>query len=102
MHDHTQSTATSIPSDLLQQRQRAVGLERLAQCLRPVISDTVVSKTAEWMSKAGAFMITHSPLPHPSHLTYSSDVSVLLVLSTSLSACAPSSPIHLPDRLQSG
>ena len=77
------------PPHALERSERAVGLERLGKRSRPHGPDLVVAEAAAVRCWRGRPRERKSAA-HPTHV---SEVSVLLVLSASASAAAPSCPM---------
>jgi hypothetical protein len=84
---------------LLERRERRVDLERLRERHGARLADPVSAQT---VARRGGSERRDSKAHSRSRVTYSSDVSVALILSASASAAAPASPIRLYDRLQRG
>ena len=88
--------------DLLERRQRRVALERLRERCGARGTDPVVPQAAARRGVRDARGETGPPAQSRARATYSSVVSVALILRASESAAAPASPIWLTFRLLRG
>ena len=88
--------------DLRKRRQRRVDLERLRERRGARVTDLVAAQAVARRGVRDARGEAGPLAKSRSRATYSSDVSVALLLSTSENAATPASPISLSSRLQRG
>ncbi len=88
--------------DLPELCQRRIALERIRERRGARVANLVVFQAAARREGSGMLVSRQGPRHRAGRATYTRDVSVVLLLSASDSAAAPTAPILLFPRLQRG